>query len=471
LANTPPADTSARKVRRTAIANPSIGRLSPPLDWQNFERLMRDLFVRISGDAHADLNGRTGQPQCGVDVSCVDQVSRQQIGIQCRGRGSEPFGGRRHLPEKEFRAEVQKAHKFIPHLDKFILLTTGPNDTRMKRLAAQLSEQNRAKGLFEVQFHGWDWIEGKLCEHLDLAIRYGLVAIVALGDSLPPTGSKIAREIGARFAAALQLMNDGREVEDRFTLQSLASLLGLPDWRRLEEIFEARSDATTAELQSIAAGLGISARWLIEGKGAPFAIDPETYCGATEQYEVIRNLAPRKIVFVRERDGHNDSFVVAQLNDVKWFTFRWYHPSGPHVGGTGRHQLMEYCCLMRRIYRTLDFNGQCACFGFQLESKDFWRALVGEVYPGSLFENFRNDDWWCDLAELAEHRVDGELPDRISLREAVRITREVFRWFQQDAMRSEWTRNLLVSAGLPFKEQALAESYDLDLGLTRAKLR
>ena len=39
-----------------------------PENWQDFERQCHVLFQCIWGDPHAQLNGRRGQPQHGVDI-------------------------------------------------------------------------------------------------------------------------------------------------------------------------------------------------------------------------------------------------------------------------------------------------------------------------------------------------------------------------------------------------------------------
>jgi len=366
---------------------------------------------------------------------------------------------------EELQAEVAKALNFDPPLDRFVLLTTGPNDARLKEAAARLSKQHRLNGLFEVQVHGWDWVEAKLSDHMDLAIDYGLIAVVAAGDTPRQTASRIAQQIGGRLLAAVHLMNKGRRVEDIFTLQSLSHHLGLPDWRRLEQISEGRSDADTAELTSIADGLGLSRPWLLEGKGAPFVVDLEGYHDATGQYDAIRRMKPQRIVFVRERGEPNDSIVVAQLDDARWFTFRFYHPSGPNVGGTGRQQLFEYCCLMRRVYRKLERKSSGRCFGRHLDSTDFLHLLEGEVYPGTLLNRYQNDHWWDDFAELAEHRVRGDSFDCVALREAIHIARGVLIDFQERASRDGRVRRFLSSIGFPATEATSAADYNLDVGI------
>jgi hypothetical protein len=455
---------SAVKDFHAGLANSTS--LNRPKDWQAFERLARDLFARITGDVHMDLNGRSGQPQAGVDVSGVDQLSRAQIGIQCKGRDDASGWTRSRISVKELREEAAKARSFYPKLDIFVMLTTGPNDVRLRRVAAEISEQNGQDGKFEVQVHGWDWLEGRLGEHADLAIRYGLIAVANPSFYGAAIASAIAVQIGSRLATAIELMNEGRSVNDRFTMQNISKHLGFSDWRKLEAVSEGRSDMGLTELASVARSLGINEEWLLEGKKTPFFTDPDDYIGAEAQFESIQRLKPRKIIFVRMSEEDFESLVVAEVDDFRWVTFGWDHPTSSHVGGTGSRQLLEYCCLMRRLYRTHDHPRGCTLHGKHLDKADFMRLWEGEVHPGRLLGG-HNDHWWIDFAELAESRVEKDSLQARELREAIRIARWVLADYQGTSKSLGWMREQLFQAGIPLNERKCAECYPLDFVLRR----
>lgn len=439
-----------------------------PRDWQAFERLTRDVFARITGDVHMDLNGRSGQPQSGVDVFGVDQRTRDRIGVQCRGRGDGSSWTNSRVSPAELRDEVSKARNFYPKINVFVLLTTGPNDARLKKTAAKLDARHRRSNSFEVQVHGWDWLEGRLAEHLDLAVQYGLIAVVTPDQHSHQAASKIAHQIGSRLTAAIELMNDRRGTDDRFTLQNISQHLGFLDWRQLEAIADGRSDASSAELAQIAKRLGINERWLIEGKEAPFLVDPQDYMDVDEQYESIRRLNPRRIIFVRQKQEQYQTIVVAEVDDFRWVTFHRDHPTSSNVGGTGRRQLFEFCCLIRRLYRCFDHPGGCACYGKHTDATEFMRLLEGEVYPGTLFHYPSSDQWWIDFAELAENRVEGQSSQAKELREAILITRGVLDEFQNRSTQNSWRRDTLIEAGFPVCEAKPISAYFLDTGLDEA---
>lgn len=392
-------------VRAFAAGLSSATSLNRPKDWQAFERLTRDLFARITGDVHMDLHGRNGQPQSGVDVSGIDQRTRVQVGIQCRGRGDGSAWTNSRLTQKELREEVAKARSFYPSLDVFVVLTTGPNDVLLKKAAAEISERHARDGSFEIQVHGWDWLEGRLSEHADLAIRYGLIAVASPVFHDSTTASAIAKQIGARLATAVELMNDRRSVNERFTLQSISKHLGFPDWRKLEDITEGRSDVIASELVNLARALGINEQWLLEGKQTPFRVDPEDYRGAEEQFDSIQRLNPRRIVFVRQSEDDFESIVAAEIDDFRWVTFHWDHPTSSHVGGTGKYQLLEYCCLIRRLFGLLTIRGRalftesiskrltsCASGrGMFIQERSFIGGTT--ISGGSILQNWRKRGW------------------------------------------------------------------------------
>jgi hypothetical protein len=57
----------------TSSVSLSSYHLPAPSDWQAFERFTRDLFSALWDDPRAQTNGRSGQPQAGVDVFALKE--------------------------------------------------------------------------------------------------------------------------------------------------------------------------------------------------------------------------------------------------------------------------------------------------------------------------------------------------------------------------------------------------------------
>src|SRR5262245_4574161 len=61
-------------------------RIPPPSKWEDSETLCADLWRRIWQDENTQRNGRSGQPQNGVDVFGRPGKGSRWAGIQCKGK-------------------------------------------------------------------------------------------------------------------------------------------------------------------------------------------------------------------------------------------------------------------------------------------------------------------------------------------------------------------------------------------------
>jgi tetratricopeptide (TPR) repeat protein len=143
--------------------------LPPPSNWQDFERLCFDVFSRIWKTNDAEMHGRIGQPQAGVDVYGTDRVERCFVGVQCKGK-DQSYGN--PLTARELREEVKKAKSFDPPLGVFILATTAPNDATIQKLARELTHKHTRQGLFEVRVVGWTTLRQQVTDYPDIVKKY-----------------------------------------------------------------------------------------------------------------------------------------------------------------------------------------------------------------------------------------------------------------------------------------------------------
>ena len=220
----------------------------PPADWQAFERLSFDLFRRIWQDPGTQLNGRTGQPQAGVDVYGENRQGNSFTGVQCKGRDGDYNST---LTEAELRAEVEKAKVFRPALQVLIIATTSPNDVKLQQAARDITNQHRSDGLFDVHVHGWGTLKQLITDFPDLVqkhfpdlapvdllarfdvlheefrgIRSGLVVVhspspLAAGATMPAADDPPEDPLHARIRDAANLTDDGSA---RAAMQSLHRL-------------------------------------------------------------------------------------------------------------------------------------------------------------------------------------------------------------------------------------------------------
>jgi hypothetical protein len=126
--------------------------LPEPKNWQDFERLCFDLYRSMWKTNDAQIHGRQGQEQAGVDVYGTDRVEGRFVGVQCKGKDQD-YGGK--LTKAELRAEIEKAKTFDPPIELFIVATTAPNDATLQKSARLISRDHAKQGLFEVRIDGW----------------------------------------------------------------------------------------------------------------------------------------------------------------------------------------------------------------------------------------------------------------------------------------------------------------------------
>lgn len=416
-----------------------------PLDWQSFERLTRDLFRRLYRDPHADLFGRSGQAQGGLDLFDIEFDGRR-IGVQCKGRNDSAFSQHQAVTKGEFRAAIKAVRENFHDLDLFVFMTTGPNDALLKRIAYTESQRDIDGRKLKIKFHGWDWFEGHLSDrhNLPLAIDYGLIATLSTHEV---AGSAIAREIGDRFRAVIATINQCEPV----SIQSLARHLDKRNWRRLEDIADGVADAEFSELEKLAIDIGVSPDWLIKGKSTPFAAPRSRgLYGPMDLEKEIKDLSPRRIYFVRKisADGNAEAVVVLEVDDIRWRVFPQTFPIRGSVGSGGESQIFEFLCLIRRLRQSEPIEGW-RCSGAHITGDNFERLIAGDAYPASVLRNFTGDPWWDDFGDMSD-RIDTTSHNyRSDLGSAVFSARMMFGRYQMAAQHSSGHRKLLEWAHLP----------------------
>jgi hypothetical protein len=118
----------------------------PPAEWQTYQTLVAG-FARVLYDEHTvEEYGRTGQRQHGVDVFARDHAGRN-IGLQCKWTHESLAAG-------DLAVECDKARKFAPRLDYFILWTTARRDVHLQDLAHGLDHSGVYP--FSVGIRFWD---------------------------------------------------------------------------------------------------------------------------------------------------------------------------------------------------------------------------------------------------------------------------------------------------------------------------
>lgn len=111
------------------------------------QKLWRDIW----SDPNAQLNGRKGQPQHGVDVFGHPIYQANYAGVQCKDKDSR-LGS--ELTAGELDEECTKATQFIPPIESFSMATTAARDGALQEYARRLTESQSYP--FGVSVWSWD---------------------------------------------------------------------------------------------------------------------------------------------------------------------------------------------------------------------------------------------------------------------------------------------------------------------------
>lgn len=199
-------------------------RFPPPRSWEEFETLCEDLFRQVWKDPGTQRNGRTGQPQHGVDVYGRPDGGVHYSGVQARNKVYHPTA----VSVAELREEVEKAKRFVPALKSFVLATTAPNDAKIQEEARRLTETNEAKGLFSVAVWSWDELESRMKEYPEVLQLHYPQFVVGQPDANSPT---------AELVRAMKEQAKWAEENDRPTFERTNGALSRlassfePSWR------------------------------------------------------------------------------------------------------------------------------------------------------------------------------------------------------------------------------------------------
>lgn len=184
---------NTNKFRDSTVTGIETGRISylalsafqlpAPADWQAFERFSRDLFAAHWGDPRAQLNGRAGQSQSGVDVFGINSSTGKLEGVQCKGK-DERYG--HSVTVAELQGEVAKALSFSPPISHYYLITSGVSDVAVQAEARRITAQHSQIGKFGVDVYSWEQLLAILQNHNSVARIHFRSLHVALSEIQSP---------------------------------------------------------------------------------------------------------------------------------------------------------------------------------------------------------------------------------------------------------------------------------------------
>lgn len=129
-------------------------------DPKEFEGMVRDCFETKYGNA--ELYGRNGQRQKGIDIIChVDDHDKGNyiIGIQCKNY--------QRIKTTDIDDIISEAEKFEMHLEKLIIATSASRDVAVQDYVSE----KKLKGS-KVEIFFWEDIRQEIANNTELLNRY-----------------------------------------------------------------------------------------------------------------------------------------------------------------------------------------------------------------------------------------------------------------------------------------------------------
>lgn len=207
------------------------------------------------------------------------------------------------------------------------------------------------------------------------------------------------QKLSKRFQLVLNLMNENRASCLKFTIAKLAEIMNLQRISELEDILIGRQEPDFQFIEKFSKTFGVNKRWLVEGIGTPFSNDFQTKLYPTDYFEMIEEIKPDRIYFVKENSRTSPAFILLRVSKWKYLILhRTWHISD-EVGATGQAQLYSFYCLIKKLYNQKDLYINCN--GLILEKEEFNLLLGGEVFPGKFVDiGFTENPWWDDLVDI-----------------------------------------------------------------------
>ncbi|MES2898665.1 MAG: helix-turn-helix transcriptional regulator [Pseudomonadota bacterium] len=402
------------------MLNPATLDIFAPTEPSAFERLCHDLFAELWGDPNAQLFGRSGQRQNGVDIFGLDnRAARALCGVQCKVRQLQDSG----LSIKDIQAEIALAEQFTPSLERFLVATTARRDARLQEQVLAISQAREADNKFSVGLLSWDDIKLEMQAHPKTLKKHYPTFFIEPSPASTITLS--SKETSRRLVKVINLLNAARG-NPRLTPSRLAEMLGFDRSSDIENILTGDREATLSFLRAFASLFSVNPEWLMHGEGDPFYLDDVFYFDALEALPLIVSSKPERVFFTRSESYEGACTITLQYGPYNYRTLpNQWHVSGI-VGATGTHQLVSLYKLMRIIYESNEIHGS----GQVANEKTFNALANGSIFAGSVLGGplHTNQDWWFALLDLDHKYVTsphyGEWYGE-SLLDAQRIIRKV----------------------------------------------
>jgi len=142
------------------MLTPETAQIPPPENWQDFQRMLCDLYMSIWDNTDVKPYGRSGQAQKGIDIVGVNARTGKREAIQCKRRID--------LSPKMIYEDYEIAKNLDFSIAKLIFATTAPYDTKAQDASIRINDS----GPFPCEIKFWDDIKKMLLDYSAVFKKY-----------------------------------------------------------------------------------------------------------------------------------------------------------------------------------------------------------------------------------------------------------------------------------------------------------
>lgn len=209
-----------------------------------------------------------------------------------------------------------------------------------------------------------------------------------------PKTHSYAIALGKRLSESMEMLNSDYSKK---SLSKICDYINYPSVSELEKYFSGEVEAPREFILKYADNFGLNYNWLRHHEGSPIKLHEFYATRAYEYYEIILNLKPSTIFYVRSESKRGESGIVLKLDEHKYIVFPATFNISSFVGGIGRKQIISFYELIKALKNHFSFLRN---FGLILPEEEFDDLFTGKVYPTKAFEcKTLCLHWWDDLLD------------------------------------------------------------------------
>jgi len=145
----------------------SLKHFTQPNNWQDFENMCKELLDLEYPHQYIKTKKNTTLPQNGVDS--YKQLPNCCIGVQSKKKDLDVG---KAVTIKDIKEEIRKAKKFSPKLNKYIIITSLPIDSKTETFSRRVNQRYLNGNFFEIEIWCQKKIKELLNKHIEVYKKY-----------------------------------------------------------------------------------------------------------------------------------------------------------------------------------------------------------------------------------------------------------------------------------------------------------